>query len=147
VTKKVLEQIRTGQLRVRQAPSPTNSLGLVKFIFPNRYNVYLHDTPSWGGYFSDPDRQISHGCVHVKEPAQLAAWVLRDRPEWTLAAVQHAMKDGPDNVRVNLTKPQPVLLVYLTTVVHEDGDVYFYRDIYGYDSELQQALAKGPPYS
>jgi murein L,D-transpeptidase YcbB/YkuD len=146
VTKGVLEQIRTGRLRVRQNPGSTNSLGLVKFIFPNRYNVYLHDTPSWGNYFADPDREISHGCVHVKEPAQLAAWVLRNKPEWTLEAVQHAMKDGRDNLKINLTKPQPVLIVYITAVVREQGEVYFYRDIYGYDAKLQLALAKGHPY-
>jgi murein L,D-transpeptidase YcbB/YkuD len=146
VTKGILEQIRSGRLRVRQSPGRTNSLGLVKFVFPNRYNVYLHDIPPWGDYFANPDREISHGCVHVKEPAQLAAWLLRDKPEWTLEAVQHAMKDGPDNLRINLTKPLPVLIVYMTAVVREHGEVYFYRDIYGYDAKSQWALAKGHPY-
>jgi murein L,D-transpeptidase YcbB/YkuD len=146
VSDKMLEQIRTGRLRIRQKPGRENALGLVKFVFPNRYSVYLHDIPSWGHYFSDPSRNISHGCIHVKEPAQLAAWVLRDKPEWTLAKVQHAMTEGPDNFRVNLTKPLPVLIVYMTVVAREDGEVYFYPDIYGYDAELQQALAKGYPY-
>jgi murein L,D-transpeptidase YcbB/YkuD len=63
-----------------------------------------------------------------------------------LEKVLHAMKEGPDNFRVNLTKPVPVLIVYLTAVAREDGDIYFYPDIYGYDAELRQALAKGYPY-
>jgi murein L,D-transpeptidase YcbB/YkuD len=146
VSDRVLQQIRSGRLRVRQKPGPDNSLGLVKFIFPNRYDVYLHDTPSWGHYFADPDRNISHGCVHVKEPAKLAAWVLRDQPKWTLERIQQAMQGGQDNLRVNLTKPVPVLMLYMTAAVREDGDIYFYRDIYGYDAELRDALAKGYPY-
>lgn len=146
VSPEVLQQIRSGKLRVRQKPGPDNSLGLVKFIFPNRYSVYLHDTPSWGNYFAVPDRSISHGCIHVKEPAELAAWVLRDKPGWTLERVQRAMNGGRDNLRVNLAKPVPVLIVYMTAEVREDGNIYFYRDIYGYDAELQNALAKGYPY-
>jgi murein L,D-transpeptidase YcbB/YkuD len=146
VSDAVLQQIRSGRARVRQKPGPENALGLVKFIFPNRYSVYLHDIPSWGKYFDDPDRNISHGCIHVKEPAKLAAWVLRDKPGWTLERVQKAMQSGPDNVRVNLTKPLPVLILYMTAEVREDGKVYFYRDIYGYDAELEDALAKGYPY-
>lgn len=142
-SKEILDQVRTGRLRIRQRPGPDNSLGLVKFIFPNRYSVYLHDIPSWGDYFADPDRNVSHGCVHVKDPAQLAAWMLRDKPEWSSEKVQRAMQQGQDNLRVNLTKPLPILFVYMTAVVHEHGEIYFYRDIYGYDSELQDALSRG----
>ncbi len=115
-------------------------------MFPNRYSVYLHDTPSWGDYFADPDRNISHGCIHLKEPAKLAAWVLRDKPGWTLERVRQAMQHGRDNLRVNLTKPVPVLILYMTAAVREDGDIDFYRDIYGYDAKLREALAKGYPY-
>jgi len=147
VTSQELRQIRTGQLRIRQKPGRDNSLGLVKFVFPNRYDVYLHDTPVWGEYFAGSNRLVSHGCIHVKEPAQLAAWMLRDKPGWTLVKVQEAMHKGPDNVRVNLAKPQPVLIVYVTTVVQDDGSVYFYPDIYGYDAELHKAFTKGYPYS
>ena len=135
------------QLHVRQKPGPDNSLGLVKFVFPNRYAVYLHDTPSWGKYFAAPDRNISHGCIHLKEPAKLAAWVLRDKPKWTLERVQQAMQSGQDDLRVNLTKPLPVLIVYMTAAVRDNKDIYFYRDVYGYDAELHDALAKGYPYS
>jgi murein L,D-transpeptidase YcbB/YkuD len=143
VTKEVLQQMSSGKLRVRQKPGLENSLGLVKFIFPNRYNVYLHDTPSWGEYFENPDRSVSHGCVHVEKPDELAAWVLRDKPEWTLERVRHAMHDGQDAHKVNLTKPIPVLILYSTALAREHGDIHFYRDIYGYDAEL---LAKGYPY-
>ena len=146
VSSEVLQQLRAGKLHVRQKPGPDNSLGLLKFVFPNRYDVYLHDTPAWGHYFAAPDRNISHGCIHLKEPAQLAAWVLRDKPKWTLERVQQAMQSGQDNLRVNLTKPVPVLILYMTAAVREDGDINFYRDIYGYDAQLRQALNKGYPY-
>ena len=141
----MLQQMRAGKLRVRQKPGPENAMGLVKFIFPNRFSVYLHDIPTWGDYFASPDRNISHGCIHVKEPAKLAAWVLRDKPQWTLERIQRAMQSGKDNQRVNLTRPLPVLILYMTAVV-EDGDIYFFRDIYRYDADLREALAKGYPY-
>jgi L,D-transpeptidase YcbB len=142
VTREILQEIGTGKLRVRQKPGPENSLGLVKFIFPNRYNVYLHDTPSWGNFFESSARNVSHGCVHVEKPAELAAWVLRDKSDWTIERVRHAMKDGQDDFKVKLTKPIPVLILYTTALARERGDVYFYPDIYGYDAEL---LAKGYP--
>jgi len=142
ITKEVLQQIRSGQFRVRQKPGADNSLGLVKFVFPNRYNVSLHDVPAWGDYFSDPDREVTHGCIHVKEPAHLAAWMLRDQPGWTVDVVRRAMQAGPNHFRVDLSKPQPLLIVYMTAVAHENGEVYFYRDIYGYDAKPQKSLAR-----
>ena len=99
VSKEILQQIRAGTLRVRQKPGSDNSMGLLKFAFPNRYSVYLHDTPSWGDYFAGPDRNISHGCIHLKDPAKLAAWVLRDKPRWTLERVQQAMQTWPGQSR------------------------------------------------
>jgi murein L,D-transpeptidase YcbB/YkuD len=146
VSDSVLQQIRAGKLRVRQKPGPSNALGLVKFIFPNVFSVYLHDTPQEKEMFLGTRRDLSHGCIHVQEPDQLAAWVLRDKPEWTLERIQHAMHDGPDNTRVNLTKPIPVLILYGTAVVEDDGEVFFYHDIYGHDATLEKALAKGYPY-
>jgi murein L,D-transpeptidase YcbB/YkuD len=143
VTKEVLQQIRTGRLRVRQKPGPSNSLGLVKFMFPNRYNVYLHGTGAWRDSFQQPDRSVSHGCVHVEKPEELAVWVLRDKPGWTLERVQHAMRDGQDALKVNLTKPIPVVILYTTALASEHGDIHFYGDIYGYDAAL---LAKGYPH-
>ena len=146
VSEPVLQQIHSGKLRVRQKPGPDNSLGLVKFIFPNRYSVYLHDVPNWGYHFDSPDRAVSHGCVHLKEPAKLAAWALRDQPEWTPERIQQEMQGGQDNLRVNLSKPLTVHIVYMTAVVREDGKMYIFRDVYGYDAELQDALAKGHLY-
>jgi murein L,D-transpeptidase YcbB/YkuD len=146
VSPEVLHEIHSGKFRVRQKPGPDNSLGLVKFIFPNRESVYLHDVATWNDDFVNPDRDVSHGCVHLENPAALAAWVLRDKPEWTLDRVRQAMQGGKDNTKVLLTKPLPVLIVYMTAGVRENGDVHFYRDIYGYDAELQKALASGYPY-
>ena len=145
ITDEVLAQLRSGKLEVRQKPGATNALGLVKLIFPNEYNVYLHDTPSTQ-LFSQTRRDFSHGCIRVEKPAELAAWVLRDKPGWSLEKVQAAMKSGKDNLQVDLTSPIPVLILYGTAVVDPDGQVHFFDDIYGYDDELKQALAKGYPY-
>jgi murein L,D-transpeptidase YcbB/YkuD len=82
----------------------------------------------------------------LQEPAKLAAWLLRDKPDWNLERVEQAMQHGRDNFTVNLTQPVPILLFYLTAVPEEDGQVYFYGDIYGHDAALQSALAKGYPY-
>ncbi|MGA3043947.1 MAG: L,D-transpeptidase family protein [Bryobacteraceae bacterium] len=141
----VLAQLRSGKLAVRQKPGPENSLGLVKLMFPNEYNVYLHSTPAQQ-LFSQTRRDFSHGCIRVEKPADLAAWVLRDKSDWSLERAQAAMKSGADNTQVNLITPIPVLILYATAVVDPDGTVQFFDDIYGYDDELKQALAKGYPY-
>jgi L,D-transpeptidase YcbB len=118
---------------------------LIKFLFPNEHNVYLHSTPAQQ-LFAQSRRDFSHGCIRVEEPAKLAVWLLRDQPKWTLDAVNAAMQSGPDNQQVNLKPPVPVVIIYLTAVVEEDGEVYFFDDIYGHDSRLNAVLAKGPPY-
>jgi L,D-transpeptidase YcbB len=145
ISDEVLEQLRTGKLFVRQKPGPTNALGLVKLMFPNEYNVYLHSTPS-PQLFSQTRRDFSHGCIRVEKPADLAAWALRNNPGWDLARAQAAMQSGKDNVQVNLTNPIPVLILYGTAVVDEDGTAHFFDDIYGHDASLEKALAKGYPY-
>lgn len=145
VSPDVLAQLRSGKLLVRQRPGPANSLGLVKFMFPNEHNVYLHSTPA-PQLFSQSRRDFSHGCIRVEKPVELAAWLLQDQPKWTLDAVRAAMQSGPDNQQVNLTRPVPVVIIYLTAVVEEDGEVYFFDDIYGHDRSLNAVLAKGPPY-
>ena len=99
----VLDQLRSGELQIRQKPGPTNALGLVKFIFPNHYNVYLHSTPE-PALFNRARRDFSHGCIRVQDPLALAAWVLRDRPEWTVDKIQAAM-NGDQTVQVNLAHP------------------------------------------
>ena len=139
-----IEQLRAGRLFVRQKPGPKNSLGLVKFLFPNSYNVYMHDTPATE-LFSRSRRDFSHGCVRLEKPAELAAWVLRENPGWTPERI-HEVMNGTITQQVNLAHPIPVLIVYATVIVLEDGQVHFYDDIYGHDAELEKALAQGYPY-
>src|SRR5271165_306108 len=145
VSDDVLAQLRAGRLQVRQRPGKDNSLGLVKFIFPNENNVYLHSTPAQQ-LFARSRRDFSHGCIRVEKPAELAAWLLQDQPKWTLEKIEAAMQSGPDNQQVNLSKPVPVVIAYMTAIEEENGEVYFYDDIYGHDKSLNAVLAKGPPY-
>jgi murein L,D-transpeptidase YcbB/YkuD len=145
ITDNVLQQLSSGKLQVRQKPGPSNALGLVKLMFPNEYNVYLHSTPS-SALFSQSRRDFSHGCIRVDKSAELAAWVLRVKPEWTLERVRSAMESGTDNVQVSLSDHIPVLILYGTAVVDEQQGVHFFDDIYGHDSSLEKMLAKGYPY-
>lgn len=145
VSAEALAQLRAGHYRVRQKPGPTNSLGLVKIIFPNSDNVYLHGTDA-PQLFSASRRDFSHGCVRVENPSDLVAWVLRNNPGWDLQRVQGAMNGTTDNVTVNLEKPIPVLILYATVATLENGRAYFLDDIYGFDAELETVLAKGYPY-
>ena len=144
VTPEVLEQLRSGKLFIRQTPGPKNSLGLVKFIFPNSYNVYMHDTPEQV-FFSKSRRDFSHGCIRLEKPADVAVWVLRNNTGWDMDRVRAAM-NGSTTQQVNLARPIPVLIVYGTAVVTEDGIVHFYDDIYGHDATLEKVLQKGYPY-
>jgi L,D-transpeptidase YcbB len=144
VTDAILDQLRAGTLFIRQKPGPKNALGLVKFIFPNSYNVYLHSTPAQN-LFGRARRDFSHGCIRVADPAALAAWVLRDKPGWNEDQIKAAM-NGDQTLVVNLDHPIPVLILYSTAVVEPDGEVHFFDDIYGYDRDLEQALAVGFPY-
>ena len=144
VTPDVLTQLRSGKLFIRQTPGPKNSLGLVKFIFPNNYNVYMHDTPEQV-FFSKSRRDFSHGCIRLEKPADVAVWVLRNNPGWDMNRVRAAM-NGSTTQQVNLARPIPVLIVYGTAIVTEDGIVHFYDDIYGHDADLEKVLQKGYPY-
>jgi murein L,D-transpeptidase YcbB/YkuD len=144
VTPEVLAQLRAGKLFVRQKPGPKNALGLAKFIFPNSYNVYMHDTPATE-FFAKSRRDFSHGCIRLERPADLAAWVLRNNPGWTPERI-HAAMNGTTTQQVNLTHPIPVLILYATVIVLDDGVVHFYDDIYGHDAALDKVLAKGYPY-
>jgi len=132
VSAEVLARLREGKLYLRQRPGPNNSLGLVKFQMPNAHSVYLHGTPArWG--FSRAERDLSHGCIRVENPEALAAWVLRDRPEWTPALIRAAM-DGTETVTVKLSEPISVLIQYGTAAVKEGGEVGFFEDIYNRDA-------------
>ncbi len=145
VSDDVLAQLQARKLTVRQKPGSDNSLGLVKLMFPNEYNVYLHSTPQQD-LFEKSRRDFSAGCVRVGKPAELTAWVLRNNPGWTLERVQQGMEHGPDNVTVKLARPVPVFILYGTAIAYENNEVHFYEDIYGHDAKLAQALAKGYPY-
>jgi len=141
----ILQRLRAGTLAVRQRPGPRNALGLVKLMFPNEYNVYLHSTPS-AELFARPRRDFSHGCIRVESPVDLTTWVLRNNPGWDKARVQSAMQTGKDNYQVNLSKPIPVLILYGTAIVDDKDEVHFFQDIYGHDVALKRVLAKGYPY-
>jgi murein L,D-transpeptidase YcbB/YkuD len=141
----LLARLRALQLYIRQVPGPKNSLGLIKFVFPNQYDVYMHDTPVTE-LFAQTRRDFSHGCIRLEKPEQLAAWVLRDKPEWTPERINDAAH-GEKTFEVRLSRPIPVLIVYATAVALANGEVRFLEDIYGLDAQLEQLLAKGYPYS
>lgn len=145
VSPETLEGIKSGRLMVRQKPGPTNSLGLVKIIFPNPDNVYLHgtDVPE---LFSQDVRDFSHGCIRVENPADLVAWVLRNNPGWNLERVKATMDGDKNDMRVDLTTRIPVLIVYGTVAVNEENQIRFFDDVYGYDATLANALATGYPW-
>ena len=129
-----------GAPRVRQRPGAKNSLGLVKFIFPNDADVYLHGTPA-RELFARSRRDFSHGCVRVADPPALALWLLKDQPAWTREAIEAAM-NGTRTQQVNLSAPVPVLLYYLTALVSpDDGLLHFADDLYGHDAALERRLA------
>jgi L,D-transpeptidase YcbB len=139
-----LEKLRAGSITVRQRPGDLNSLGLVKFIFPNSRDIYLHDTPS-RGLFGRERRDFSHGCIRVEKALELAEWVLRNQPEWTPERIQKAMHAGKPE-RALLTSEIPIYLLYTTAVARQDGSIVFYEDIYGYDEKLDLMLLEGEPY-
>ena len=138
-----LEMVRTGSgVRFRQRPGPKNALGHVKFLFPNNFDVYLHDTPA-DSLFGRVDRDYSHGCVRVEKPFELAQWVLRHQPEWTPERIQGAMHSG-DEKHVKLKKTIPVYIVYETVWVGLDGTVQFSDDVYGHDAAQRRLLPSSP---
>jgi L,D-transpeptidase YcbB len=144
VSDEVLAQLRAGKLAVRQKPGPTNALGLVKLIFPNEHNVYLHSTPA-AALFSRSRRDFSHGCIRVEKPAELTAWALRNNPGWTVEKVQQGMQSGKNDQTVRLARSVPVFIVYGTALAYENGEIHFTDDIYGHDAKLAALLAKGYP--
>jgi murein L,D-transpeptidase YcbB/YkuD len=144
VDEATLAKLRSGELQIRQKPGPNNALGLVKFMFPNQNNIYLHSTPSQE-LFARSRRDFSHGCIRVEYPVKLAAWVLRDQPDWTPERIAKAMKGG-EPTQVNLKKAIPIMLIYTTASVDQNGQVRFFDDIYGHDMTLENALAAGYPY-
>jgi murein L,D-transpeptidase YcbB/YkuD len=127
-------------IRARQRPGKKNPLGRVKFVFPNTADVYLHDTPSHAA-FNRPRRDLSHGCVRVSEPEQLAEFVLSNQQGWDKETIKQAMST-PKNRHVTLKRTVPVLFYYATTFVDHENQLRFYPDVYGQDEQLKQALNK-----
>jgi murein L,D-transpeptidase YcbB/YkuD len=124
-----------GKERIRQKPGPGNALGLVKFIFPNDFAIYLHDTPE-DELFEKDVRAFSHGCIRLERPAELAQWVLG----WPADSVQRMMHGEKDDYRVDLPQKIPVYIVYFTTFVR-DGELYFGNDLYQRDETLIRVVA------
>lgn len=125
---------------VRQLPGKNNSLGLVKFLFPNSSNIYLHDTPA-KSLFERESRAFSHGCVRVAKPRELAIELLKDDPKWTPARIDKAMHAGKENW-VSLKKKVPVYIGYFTAWVDRKGQMNFYKDIYQRDESLLKLLTE-----
>ncbi|HEX9365759.1 MAG TPA: L,D-transpeptidase family protein [Vicinamibacterales bacterium] len=128
-----------GAYRFRQRPGSSNSLGLVKFMFPNQFNVYLHDTPV-DSLFARATRSFSHGCVRIEQPDKLAQYVLGDQPSWTAERISQAMHAG-EEMTVKLTHPLPVYLGYWTARISADGIPQFRDDLYGIDARQSTILA------
>jgi murein L,D-transpeptidase YcbB/YkuD len=134
-----------GGFTVRQRPGAKNALGKVKFIFPNNFDVYLHDTPA-DALFANTARNFSHGCVRVEKPYELAQWVLRGQPDWTPEKIQAAMAAGRER-HVPVKKAVPVYLVYATAWAEPDGRVSFRHDVYGHDARQMKLLPPSAPPS
>lgn len=119
---------------IRQRPGTGNALGKVKFLFPNSFNIYFHDTPS-KSLFSKDKRAFSHGCIRVSDPEGLARYVLRNQPEWTPEKIDEAMNAGVEK-QVRVKNPIPVIITYYTAWVDDQGRVNFRDDIYGHDARI-----------
>jgi L,D-transpeptidase YcbB len=129
--------------RLRQDPGPRNALGRVKFMFPNPYHVYLHDTPS-RELFAKAERAFSSGCIRLEKPIELAEYLLRDDPRWSRQSILSSIDRGREQV-VHLPAPIPVHLFYWTTWMSDEGVVHFRKDIYERDHVLDGALRKAVP--
>ncbi len=119
--------------QIRQKPGPDNSLGLVKFMFPNSDDIYMHDTPS-KTLFDFEKRTFSHGCINVKMAKELAVAMLKDYPEWTQAKIDKAM-EGKVESSFKLSKKVPIYITYFTSLVNENGEIGFFQDVYEKDAE------------
>ncbi len=186
VTGWTMADLEHSRFLVRQKPGPKNSLGLVKFMFPNEYDIYMHSTPEIN-LFNLTNRDRSHGCVRLNDAEKMANWVLNGQGDWDANKIHMALYGEPlnndpndasgdndadkganaaakptttdpdsgssstapavqDNKQVNLQNPLTVVLTYLTANADEDGTMHFLNDVYGYDKELEAALAQPRPY-
>jgi murein L,D-transpeptidase YcbB/YkuD len=134
------EDLNLAEFRAVQRSGDLNALGKVKFIMPNNFNIYLHDTPA-DALFKRKERALSHGCVRLEKPVELAEYLLRDQPKWNRKRIEEAM-DSEEPINVNLKKPYPVHIVYRTVWVDDDNEVNFREDIYGHDKRQLAQLKK-----
>jgi len=125
--------------RLRQDPGRLNALGQMKFMFPNRYDVYLHDTPS-RQLFEETQRDFSHGCIRIEKPTDLAVYLMK-KSKWNQEAIERALDEGTER-SIYLPRPIPIHLLYFTAWADEDGTIQFREDINGVDPPLSRALAK-----
>lgn len=123
---------------IRQKPGPGNSLGKVKFIFPNNYNIYFHDTPA-KSLFKERNRMFSHGCIRLSEPEKLATYLLKNQPGWTPENIGKAMNASKEKW-VKLDRPVPVVITYFTAWIDRDGLLNFRDDVYGHDLKMAELL-------
>lgn len=128
--------------RLRQEPGPENELGRIKFMFPNKFSVYLHDSPH-RSLFQRVQRDFSSGCIRVEDALGLAEYLLQNDPQWPRSALQEALKSGQRQI-VQLKNPVTVHLLYMTAWVNEQGTLQFRNDIYGRDDDLDKALTYRP---
>jgi murein L,D-transpeptidase YcbB/YkuD len=135
----VLSALSSGKLQLRQQPGPKNTLGLVKFLFPNDYGVYMHDT-SARSLFAQERRDLSHGCIRVEKPIELARWLLAGQSAWPANRIVEAVH-GTETVSVRVTQPTRVIIMYSTAAVTRDGEVHFFEDIYGLDGDATTDLS------
>jgi murein L,D-transpeptidase YcbB/YkuD len=126
--------------RLRQSPGPRNALGRVKFMFPNRFNVYLHDTPA-REVFANAERDVSSGCIRLERPLDLAEALLDASPRWSRAELERVLEKGGE-MGISLERPVPVHLLYWTAWVDASGAINFRQDVYGRDALLAEALER-----
>ncbi|MGK2860504.1 MAG: L,D-transpeptidase family protein [Chitinophagaceae bacterium] len=127
-----------GVPEIRQRPGGDNALGKVKFLFPNSFNIYFHDTPS-KSLFASNKRAFSHGCIRLSDPERMANYLLRNNTEWNASKINTAMNRGEEKF-VPLKKPVPVLITYYTAWADEEGELNFREDIYGHDRQLMKKM-------
>lgn len=124
--------------RIRQKPGKGNALGRVKFLFPNRYDIYFHDTYN-EEVFKKENRAVSHGCIRLQDPEKLANYLLKDDKSWTPEKIHTAMQ-GDKEQYVKVSPPVPVWITYYTAWVNDNGQMEYRPDLYGHDSETAQML-------
>lgn len=130
-----------GLPKIRQKPGGENALGQVKFLFPNSFNIYFHDTPS-KSLFDRDKRAYSHGCIRLSDPFKMAQYLLRNQPEWSPERIMDAMNSGEEKF-VKVKNPVPVFITYYTAWVDERGQLNFRDDIYDHDQKLAKKMFTG----